>query len=144
MLLDDIVGFLSPKDYMEFAHPYLMEIFDAFPGSIKLLHNDMDNPSSYPYLGELGVQIFNFSHKVELTVARQKVGPGVCLMGNIPPLDVLTNASREETLQAAEACLRAHPGPGLILSAGGGVSPGTPAENVAALAQAVENITSGA
>jgi uroporphyrinogen decarboxylase len=104
----------------------------------------MDNPSSYPYLGELGVQIFNFSHKVELTVARQKVGPGVCLMGNIPPLDVLTNASREETLQAAEACLRAHPGPGLILSAGGGVSPGTPAENVAALAQAVENITSGA
>jgi uroporphyrinogen decarboxylase len=144
MLLDDIVGFLSPKDYVEFAHPYLLEIFDAFPGAIKFLHNDMDNPSSYPYLAELGVQIFNFSHKIELSAARQKVGPRICLMGNIPPLDVLTKGSREETMQAAEACLRAHPGSGLILSAGGGVSPGTPGENLAALSQAVEYFTSGA
>ena len=144
MLLDDIVGFLSPKDYMEFAHPYLKEIFDAFPSVIKFMHDDMDNPSSYPYLADLGVQIFNFSHKIELNEARQVVGPEVCLMGNIPPLDVLTNGSREETLQAAEACLQAHPGPGLILSAGGGVSPGTPGGNVAALVQAVENFKSGA
>jgi uroporphyrinogen decarboxylase len=144
MLLDDIVGFLSPTDYMEFAHPYLMDIYNAFPGVIKFLHNDMDNPVSYPYLADLGVQIFNFSHKIELSNARQKVGKDVCLMGNIPPLDVLTNGSREETLQAAEACLRAHPGAGLILSAGGGASPGTPGENVAAMVQAVENFRSGA
>ena len=144
MLLDDIVGFLSPVDYIEFAHPYLIEIFETFPGVVKFLHNDMDNPASYPYVADVGVQIFNFSHKVEISAARQEVGPGVCLMGNIPPLDVLTNGSREETLQAAEACLRTHPGPGLILSAGGGVSPGTPGENIAALVQAANNFVSGA
>jgi uroporphyrinogen decarboxylase len=104
----------------------------------------MDNPASYPYVADIGVQIFNFSHKIEISAARQDVGPGVCLMGNIPPLDVLTNGSRDETLQAAEACMRAHPGPGLILSAGGGVSPGTPGENIAALVQAANNFVSGA
>ncbi len=137
MLLDDIVGFLSPQDYLEFAHPYLQEIFDAFPGTVKFFHNDMDNPRSYPYLESLGVQIFNFSHKIPLAQARQLVGSKVCLMGNVPPLEVLTNGTPQENEKAARACLEAHPGVGLILSAGGGVSPGTPGENITALLSAV-------
>jgi uroporphyrinogen decarboxylase len=139
MLLDDIVGFLSPDDYLEFAHPYLKQIFDAFPGAVKLLHNDMDNPVSYPHLWELPIQIFNFTHQVRIDKVRELVGPKVCLMGNVAPLDVLTKGTPEMVLSEALACLEAHPGDsGLILSAGGGVSTGTPGENVAALIQAVE------
>ena len=40
LVLDDIIGFLSKTDYMEFAHPYLKAIFDAFPNAIKVYHND--------------------------------------------------------------------------------------------------------
>jgi uroporphyrinogen decarboxylase len=140
MLLDDLVGFLSPQDYLEFAHPYMKEIFDAFAGSVKFLHNDMDNPVSFPYLQELGLNIFNFSHKIPMNKAKQLVGPRVCLMGNVAPLEVLGEGTPDMVLEEASRCLQEHPGrKGLILSAGGGVSPGTPGENIAALIQAVQH-----
>lgn len=139
MVLDDIVGFLSPKDYQQFAHPYLKQIFDAFPGTVKIFHNDMDNPCSYPYLHELGVNIFNFTHLQDIASVRQAVGDKVCLMGNVAPLDVLAQATAQNVAAQADSCLQSHPGrAGLILSAGGGVSPGTPAENIRALIAAVK------
>jgi uroporphyrinogen decarboxylase len=138
LLLDDLVGFLSPADYQAFAHPYLQMILDAFPGALKFLHNDTRNPSSYPHLAGLGVQVFNFTHLQPLDEVRGLVGPQVCLMGNIAPLDILTNGTPEMVRQAARACRAAHPGPGFILSAGGGVSPGTPGENIAALLSAAQ------
>jgi uroporphyrinogen decarboxylase len=145
MLLDDIVGFLSPEDYLEFAHPYLMEIFDAFPNSIKFFHNDMDNPVSYPHLWELSIDIFNFTHLKSMKVVRDLVGSMVCLMGNVPPLEILGQGSPETVLGTATECLVSHPGnSGIILSAGGGVSPGTPGDNILALVAAVERFEKGA
>jgi uroporphyrinogen-III decarboxylase len=138
MILDDIIGFLSPKDYLEFAHPYLKKIFDTFRGSVRFFHNDMDNPISYPYLEELGVQIFNLTHKINLNEARHHVGSKVCLMGNVAPLDVLCNGSALDVKTDAQECLNTHlEKPGLILSAGGGVSPGTSSENIRGLVNAV-------
>ena len=137
MVLDDIVGFLSPKDYQEFAHPYLKQIFDAFPGIVKIFHNDMDNPVSYVFLRELGVDIFNFTHLQEMSNVRKAVGDEVCLMGNVAPLDVLAKGTPEQVLAQARDCLNSHGGKGgLLLSAGGGVSPGTPAANIRALISA--------
>lgn len=139
LLLDDIAGFLSPDDYLEFAHPYLDEIYKAFPGCLKLFHNDMDNMASFRFLESLSVDIFNFTHKFDLGRVRQEVGPQVCLMGNVPPLEVLTQGSREDVFQAAQKCLQVYPSEsGLILSAGGGVSPGTPGENIQALVEAAQ------
>ena len=138
MVLDDIVGFLSPQDYQQFAHPYLKQIFDAYPGTVKILHNDMDNPSSYPYLQDLGVNIFNFTHLQDISSVRQAVGDRVCLMGNVAPLDVLAQGTPQEVANQAANCLQSHPGKaGLLLSAGGGVSPETPRENIRALIAAV-------
>jgi uroporphyrinogen-III decarboxylase len=134
MVLDDIVGFLSPKDYQQFAHPYLKQIYDAFPGAVKIFHNDMNNPSSYPYLEELGVNIFNFTHLIDMASVRQAVGDRVCLMGNVAPLDVLAQGTPREVAEQAANCLKTHPGKsGMLLSAGGGVSPDTPGENIRAL-----------
>ena len=40
-ILDDIVGFINEEHYLEFAHPYLKRICDAFPKDwVKLYHND--------------------------------------------------------------------------------------------------------
>lgn len=137
LVLDDIAGFLSPKDYLEFAHPYLKEVFDAFPRAVKLFHNDTDNPASYRYLAGLGIHVFNFTHLQPLAKVRELVGPDVCLMGNVPPLEVLAQGSPEDVLRSARACLDARRGhKGFILSAGGGTSPGTPAANIHALLQA--------
>jgi len=62
-------------------------------------------------------------------------------MGNIPPVDVLVRGTPGEVRQAAEEMVRqaAASGP-LIVSAGGGVSPGTPVENLKILADVVANV----
>ena len=137
MVLDDIAGFVSPKDYLEFAHPYLKEIFAAFPGAVKVFHNDTDNPVSYRHLEDLGIHIFNFTHLQPIEKVRELVGSKVCLMGNVPPLEVLVRGTPDDVGAAAKRCLQAHHGrSGLLLSAGGGVSPGTPGPNLAALIEA--------
>ena len=42
-ILDDIVGFVNEEHYLEFAHPYLKKICDAFPKDwVKLYHNDAE------------------------------------------------------------------------------------------------------
>ena len=53
MVLDDIIGFMGEEDYLEFAHPYLKEIF-SLPVTVRLLHNDTPNPVCFRYLEELG------------------------------------------------------------------------------------------
>jgi uroporphyrinogen decarboxylase len=139
MVLDDIAGFLSPKDYLEFAHPYLREVWDAFPRAIKIFHNDTDNPVSYRHLRDLGIHIFNFTHLQPLDKVRGLVGPDLCLMGNVPPLEVLAQGTPAQVTESASQCLQQHPArQGLILSAGGGTSPDTPGANIRALAQSVK------
>jgi uroporphyrinogen decarboxylase len=139
LVLDDIAGFLSLKDYRQFAHPYLKEIFDAFPVPVKIFHNDTDNPVSFTELSDLGIHLFNFTHLQPLAKVREQVGPSICLMGNVPPLDVLVRGDRAAVVDAARACLQTHEGrPGLLLSAGGGTSPGTPGTNIRALVEAAQ------
>jgi uroporphyrinogen decarboxylase len=139
MVLDDITGFLSPKDYLEFAQPYLKEVFGAFPHAVKIFHNDTNNVAPYQHLREIPVQVFNFTHLQPIAKVRELVGPDICLMGNIPPLEVLCQGSPAEVSTAARECVKAHGGrKGLLLSAGGGASPGTPGVNVRAMAEAVK------
>jgi uroporphyrinogen decarboxylase len=141
LVLDDIAGFLSPKDYQEFAQPYLKEIFGAFPVAVKMFHNDTDNPASYQFLRDLGIHVFNFTHLQPLAKVRELVGPDICLLGNVPPLDVLAQGTPEQVHQAVRECLAQHPSrKNLILSAGGGTSPGTPAANIRALVEAAKTI----
>ena len=62
------------------------------------------------------------------------MGHRVALMGNVPPLDVGVRESPEVVGEWAKSCLdKAAPGGGMILSVGGGVSPGMPPENLEAM-----------
>lgn len=136
MVLDDIVGFLSRQDYMEFAHPYLKEIFGSFPGMVKVYHNDANIRSFMDKLGETGLDVLNFSHNLGIDEVAEKIGEEICLMGNIPPLNVLAQGGADDIERAAVNCLKsASRIPRFILSAGGGVSPGTPKENIEVLAR---------
>lgn len=138
MLLDDVVGFLSKEDYMEFAHPYLKSIFSSFPVCVKIYHNDSDNNVYYEYLEDVGVNIFNFTHKQEISKVKARVGNNVCLLGNIPPLEVLSLGTPETVESKTLKLLKDYGGTkGIIVSAGGGASPCTPKENIRAMIDAV-------
>jgi uroporphyrinogen-III decarboxylase len=59
--------------------------------------------------------------------------PGIALMGNVPPLSIMACGTPEETESWARECVCKTGGHQLILSAGGGASPGTLPETVDAL-----------
>jgi uroporphyrinogen-III decarboxylase len=140
LVLDDIVGFLSRKLYLEFAHPYLKRICEAFPREwVKVYHNDAN---VRPFLSDLpatGFQVLNWSHRIDIREARERTGGKMCLMGNVAPLDVGVRGTPEEVEAAALEVLRKTNGEGMILSVGGGVSPGMPKANILALIQAAHS-----
>ena len=140
LLLDDICGFFSEEEYLEFAHPRLKHIFEHFDLPVKMFHNDNfgNRYTTFPYIADLGVNFFNFSHQADLAEAARLLGPKVAILGNLPPLELLTRGSPEEITAAATALLSSRPADcRLMLSAGGGASPGMPGENLRAMLDAL-------
>jgi uroporphyrinogen-III decarboxylase len=132
LVLDDIVGMLSPKLFEQFARPNLTRIFRSFTGFVRVYHNDTPCPHLIEPMATLGFDVFNFSHIIDIATVQTRM-PGVALMGNVPPLDVMARGTPEQVQAWARGCIRKTGGRGLILSAGGGVSPGTPPEAIDAL-----------
>lgn len=140
LVLDDIIGFFSEEDYLEFAHPSLKRIFSSFDFPVKIYHNDTNNNVYYKHLPDTGINIFNFTHLQDIKEVYNLTQGKICLMGNVPPLDVLVKGKEEDVKQSVKNILRNFgQKKGLILSAGGGVSPGTPGENIKALIEAVKS-----
>jgi uroporphyrinogen decarboxylase len=136
LVLDDIPGMLSPQSFDELAFPYLQRVFDAFPGLVRVHHNDTPCPHLLPRIGDLHCEVWNFSHEMDLGTVRRAL-PHVALLGNVSPLDTLARGTPERVEREARACIeKAGDGGGFILSAGGGASPGMPGENLDALVRA--------
>jgi len=135
LVLDDIVGMLSPKMFEQFARPYFSRIFGEFRGLIRVYHNDTPCPRLLESLATLGFDVFNFSHEMDIADVQAKM-PHVALMGNVPTLDVMVRGTPAQAEAWARECVRKTNGRGLILSAGGGISPGTPAETIEAVVKA--------
>jgi len=139
LVLDDIVGFLSGPAYKEFAEPYLQQICAAFPKEwVKVYHNDANVRPFMSELGNTGFDALNWSHRIDAVDLRAKTGGKLCLMGNVPPLDVGVRGTPEMVRSSAADLMARTGGKGLILSLGGGVSPGMPRENLVALVEAWE------
>jgi len=140
LMLDDITGFFSEEDYMEFAHPYMKDIFSAFPECIHLFHNDTPNDVSFPHMEDMGVNLFNFTHEKDLGAVRAAVGSNVTLLGNVPPMALARNTP-DEVFEMTKSCIdsyisEAGSTKGLMLSVGGGVPMGAKGECIQAMLDA--------
>jgi MtaA/CmuA family methyltransferase len=137
-ILDDVVGFLNEKHYMEFAHPYLKKICDSFPKEwIKVYHNDADIRACLNHIPECGFNVLNWGTKPDVAEVQARVGGRLCLMGNVNPLEPGVRGTPEDVATATLEVLDKTRGQGIILSLGGGVSPGMPGQNIQAMVEAV-------
>lgn len=139
LVLDDLVGMMGPDDAETFGLPRLKRIFDEFDGLIRFFHNDTPNEKVFPGLATIGMDVFNFSHETDLARARKLLGPEIVLMGNLPPLDLLVRGTPDQVREATTQQLDqlAEVGP-MLISPGGGVSPGTPIENLQAMCEEID------
>jgi uroporphyrinogen-III decarboxylase len=138
LVLDDIVGFIGDRHCREFAVSYLSKVFSAFEASIRFFHNDAYGLVCAPYLEEIGVNLFNFGFQHGVAEMREKAGPNVTLLGNIPPRDVLAQGSVDDVRRAVRsAWISDHR---LIWSCGGGMPPGVPTANIQAFVRTVAEL----
>jgi uroporphyrinogen decarboxylase len=143
-ILDDIPGFLSRPHYLQFAHPYLKQVFDSLPRAwVKVYHNDANIGPFLEDLLDVGFDVLNWTHKLDLNEVRKRTAGKICLMGNIAPVEIGTRGAPEDVKKAVQGLLRKGGREGIILSLGGGVSPGMPAANIMAMAEAAREINSG-
>jgi uroporphyrinogen decarboxylase len=142
-ILDDIVGFINEEHYKEFAHPYLKKICDAFPKDwVKIYHNDAEIDACLDHLPDCGFNVLNWGKKTDIAEVKERVGDRMCLMGNVNPLEVGVRGTPEEVRAATLDVLEKSGGEGIILSVGGGTSPGMPKQNIHAMLQALEEFNS--
>jgi len=142
-ILDDIVGFINEDHYQEFAHPYLKKICDAFPKDwVKLYHNDADINACLDYLPDAGFNVLNWGKQTDIEDVIDRVGGRICLMGNVNPLEIGVRGTPDEVYDATMEVLEKSQGKGIILSVGGGTSPGMPKENILAMQKALKEFNS--
>jgi uroporphyrinogen decarboxylase len=137
-ILDDIVGFINEEHYVEFAHPYLKRICDAFPKDwVKIYHNDAEIAACLDHLPDCGFNVLNWGKQTDIADVKARVGDRMCLMGNVNPLEIGVRGTTEEVRDATLEVLEKSGGEGIILSVGGGVSPGMPRKNILAMQEAL-------
>jgi uroporphyrinogen-III decarboxylase len=138
LVLDDIIGFVGPRDFEEFALPCLARMF-ATDVTVRFFHNDAPCKSCAPHLAGIGVNLLNFGIQHTVSDMRQWTGGAITLVGNIPPRDVLAAGTPGDVTRAVNGLLADAGEPSrLIVSCGGGMPPGVPTRNIDALIAAVD------
>jgi len=131
---DAAASLVGPQIYEEFVFQFEKKMVDAVHGlgSRVRLHICGNTTPILAGLGRLGCEIVDLDWMVSLAKAREVMGPGQILAGNIDPVAVLRNGNPEGVRRAIEDCRRmaAHR---YIVAAGCEVPRGTPEANVTAL-----------
>ncbi len=123
LMLDDIIGFISADQFVEFGLPYFKEIYDR-ELDVKFLHNDAPSIESAPFLPEMGVNLFNMGIDTDLNEMKKLTGNSITMLGNIPPRDVLARGTEEVIKTAVQNLMNQLEEPSrVILSCGGGMPP---------------------
>jgi len=138
LILDDIVGFVGPRDFDTFALPYLERTF-RLDVAVRFFHNDAPCRTCAPHLAGIGVNLLNFGVQHTLNDMKSWTGGAVTLVGNIPPRDVLAAGTPDDVTRWVREMLESVDDHSrLIVSCAGGMPPGVPTSNIDALLDAVE------
>lgn len=135
LLLDDVVGMLTPRLFHLLAIPALNRVFDTFDGLIRAYHSDTPHTHLLGYMGELHFDLWHLTQRMDIAQVRAAL-PDLALMGNLAPAPLMTRGEADEVEIAARVVLEKVGRRGLILSLGDSASPHTPAENIDALIRA--------
>lgn len=138
LMLDDIIGFISEDQFLEFGFPYFKELYDC-ELAVKFLHNDASCMESVRHLPALGVNLFNMGVDTDLNQLKELTSKQVTMLGNIPPRDVLARGSKAEVKEATLQLIKGLKDPSrVIFSCGGGMPPGVSSENLAIFIETVK------
>lgn len=136
---DAMASLVSPIVYKERIFPFIKKVVDG-------IHRESDAKVKYhicgnaahllQYVEEIGFDIINIDYKIDIKEAFRLTNNKVGIKGNINPVAVLKDGTKEQIRCEAEKLLALN-NPRFILSAGCEVPRDTPVENFKALCEMV-------
>jgi uroporphyrinogen decarboxylase len=145
MIFDTWGGVLTHQAYREFSLSYMQRIVDA----LKRSHDGVKIPNIVFTKGggmwlediaAIGCDCVGIDWTVDIGAARARIGSRVALQGNLDPATLFTNPQTIRS-QALQVLADFGHGSGHVFNLGHGVSQFTPPESVAALVDAVHELS---
>ncbi len=135
---DAIASQIDPGTYEALIQPREKRLVAAIHdmGAFVKLHICGNVTHLLPGIADLGVDLLDLDHAVDLAVARAAVGDGVVLTGNLDPVSVVRFGTPAD-IRAAVAEAYARAGDPYMVNAGCEIPAGTPSENLRALCEPV-------
>jgi len=138
-LFDSWAGALGPRDYERFAAPHSRKVLDAVGGrGVPVIHFAGGASGMLAQVRAAGGDVVGLDWRIDLDRARDEIGDGVAVQGNLDPA-VLLGPPGEVERHAADALRRAQGRPGHIFNLGHGLLPSTPPDTVARLVEFVHD-----
>jgi MtaA/CmuA family methyltransferase len=133
---DAAASLVGPRIYSQFVWPYEQKLVDGLHalGTRVRLHICGRTRRLFPAMGRLGADIVDLDYFAPVHEARDAMGPGQVLLGNIEPVGVLRNLTPDRVAAAVAECHRAA-GAKFIVGAGCEVVRDTPPANVRAMCE---------
>jgi len=137
-IFDSWVGNLSPDDYRRFVLPHMRRLFAALEPGVPVIHFGTDTGSLLELQRDAGGHVIGLDWRVDLAAARERLGPGVGVQGNLDPI-VLFAPLPEIERQTRRILDQAAGRPGHIFNLGHGILPHTPVDSVLAVVDIVRS-----
>jgi len=145
MIFDSWGGALTTRHYKDFSLQYMHRIVDQLTREkggqpVPVILFTKGGGMWLPEIASTGCDAIGLDWSVDLKHARQQVGGQVALQGNMDPAIMGT---RPETIRKEVAAILADfgNGSGHIFNLGHGITPDIPTDNVAALVDAVHDLS---
>lgn len=126
---------LSPKLYKEFVLPYTKRLVDAIHRHKKstTYHICGDTTNILELMAESNSDNISLDNKVDLSKAKEVLGPKVQFVGNVDPVNYLLLGDKESIDNAVKECFKKAYGAekGFYISTGCDLPLNTPIENIA-------------
>lgn len=127
---------ISNRAFRTFSLPYLQPLiaWGTEHDTYTWLHICGDTTEKLESIAETGAHCFSLDYKVDLAVAKRRIGDIVCLAGNVDPVSALHQGDPEKVRTESEACVAAAAeGGGFILTSGCDLPPSISMENLQAM-----------
>lgn len=135
---DAIASQVSPRVYNTLIQPREKRLIQAIQdiGAFVRLHICGNITHLLPGITNLGIDLLDVDHMVDLATVRQAVGNQVVITGNLDPVSAVLNSAPDAIQQAVQRC-RAAAGSPYMVNAGCEIPAGTPPENLKALCRLI-------
>jgi MtaA/CmuA family methyltransferase len=135
---DAIASQVTPDFYHAEIQPREKRIVEAIHGmgAYAKLHICGDITHILPGIAELGLDILDVDHMVDLATVRETVGPRVVIAGNVDPVSVVRQSTPKRIREGIRRCYETVGNP-FMVNAGCEIPSGTPIENLQAFCEPI-------